>query len=139
ETIQARHRPVVIITSNKEKGNLPAPFLRRCIYYFIEFPGTEERLKEIVNAHYRIGREAVPSPELVSAAVNRFLAVRHDTDLHKKPGTSEFLDWLKALHSFGTARRSPADITAQAAIPYRELLFKLRIDWQRAAGNVGRE
>ena len=49
--ITATHSPIVIITSNKEKGNLPPPFLRRCVYYFIRFPDNEEVLKRIIDLH----------------------------------------------------------------------------------------
>jgi MoxR-like ATPase len=132
ETVTAQQKPIVIITSNKEKGNLPAPFLRRCIYYFIEFPGTLERLQAIVDEHYKAGEEPVPSPELVTAATERFLTVRQDGGLHKKPGTSEFLDWLRALHSFGAAPHAAQALETEGAIPYPELLYKLRMDWQRA-------
>jgi MoxR-like ATPase len=130
--IRAQHKPIVIITSNKEKGNLPAPFLRRCVYYFVQFPG-EAQLKQIVDAHYPASAKAPPpSPELVTAAVQRFLGVREDTSLHKKPGTSEFLDWLKALHGFKPPLQEPASLSDTGPVPYRELLFKLRADWQRA-------
>jgi MoxR-like ATPase len=130
--IQAQHKPIVIITSNKEKGNLPAPFLRRCVYYFVLFPG-EGQLKRIVDAHYPASEEVPsPSPELVTAAVQRFLEVRKDTSLHKKPGTSEFLDWLKALHGFKPPLQEPVSLSDAGSIPYRELLFKLRADWPRA-------
>ncbi len=129
ETIKARHKPVVIITSNKEKGNLPAPFLRRCIYYFVEFPG-RERLEEIVDAHYAARGVTKPGPDLVEAAVSRFLTTREDDSLYKKPGTSEFLDWMEALRNF-TPRPYRSTGLAEGPLPYPELLFKLRPDWQR--------
>ena len=72
--IKAHHQPIVIITSNKEKGNLPAPFLRRCVYYFVKFPDSAERLQEIVKRHYRAQEPGqVPAPALVETAANRFL------------------------------------------------------------------
>jgi len=134
--VQAKHPPIVIITSNKEKGNLPAPFLRRCIYYYIEFPS--DRLKEIVDAHYaaRAKEEKIAAPpgDLVEAASERFLRIRDKGDLYKKPGTSEFLDWLEALRGF----RELKDVVQllrdpDAKLIYPELLFKLRADWQRYA------
>lgn len=132
EKIVAKHHPIVIITSNKEKGNLPAPFLRRCIYYFVEFP-REEELKKIVDKHYQSFQTAFPSSDsdLVTTAIQRFLQVRGDTSLHKKPGTSEFLDWLKALHSFELPAQKPVPLTKEGKVPYPELLFKLRADWQQ--------
>jgi MoxR-like ATPase len=144
--VQARHPPIVIITSNKEKGNLPSPFLRRCIYSFIQFPADPARLKEILAAHETVG--AVPgqppaaNDALVDAAVERFLDLRGHDDLFKKPGTSELLDWLRAL-ARDAARRvatggDPAALVAMlrdsaARLPYPEVLFKLRADWQRYA------
>lgn len=136
--VEAKHAPIIIITSNKEKGNLPAPFLRRCIYFYIEFPSTLERLKAIVDAHYslRKARDAVepPAAALVKAACARFLAVRGKGDLYRKPGTSEFLDWLEALRGFqdlpGLMEILNSD---EANLPYPELLFKIRDDWWRHA------
>jgi MoxR-like ATPase len=136
--IQAKHPPIVIITSNKEKGNLPAPFLRRCIYYYIEFPSDPLRLKAIVDAHYEARKEQedtpAPAANLVDAAARRFLDIRAKGDLYKKPGTSEFLDWLEALRGF----RDLKDLASllgdpNAKLIYPELLFKLRTDWQRYA------
>ncbi len=131
EKVAATHKPIVIITSNKEKGNLPAPFLRRCVYYFIEFP--KDRLEEIVDIHYRVRETSPPSTELVGKAVERFLGVREDSGLFKKPGTSEFLDWLAALSHFESTSEAVAQLAKEKLIPYRELLFKLRADWQKYA------
>lgn len=128
----AKHPPIVIVTSNKEKGNLPAPFLRRCLYYFIEFPNKAEQLKQIASAH----REAVgtSSSELVDAAADRFLQIRGRESLFKKPGTSEFLDWLQALTQFEDQPYSAKKLVEEQTVPYRELLFKLRADWRNSAG-----
>lgn len=135
ELIRARHKPIVIITSNKEKGNLPAPFLRRCIYYFVNFPDKDDQLKKIVEAHYQTRPESArPAAELVAAAIQRFQEMRAEgTGLHKKPGTSEFLDWLEALHNFETPRRHRPKVLPEGPIPYPGLLFKLRADWRRYA------
>ena len=131
--IIAKHPPIVIITSNKEKGNLPEPFLRRCVYFYIEFPADKERLKDIIKAHYSIKKsgEAItpPTDELTDAACERFLAIRNKGDLYKKPGTSEFLDWLKAMSSFGKL----SGLSGEAKLPYPELLFKIHADWDRYA------
>jgi MoxR-like ATPase len=124
---------MVIITSNKEKGNLPAPFLRRCVYYYVEFP-SDEQLSEIVEVHYRMRQESSPSSTLLGNAIQRFLDVRKDSGLHKMPGTSEFLDWLRALHRFEPPVPGKAALLDDGGdLPYRELLFKLRADWQRYA------
>ena len=131
-TVRASHDclPIVIITSNKEKGNLPLPFLRRCLYYFIDFPDNEERLKAIVEAHFG-GQAKSPSGDLVTAAVRRFLSLRADPSLYKKPGTSELLDWITALHHFRPT--APQLLEAASPPPFRELLLKLRVDWQKYA------
>jgi len=134
ETIQANpnSQPIVIITSNKEKGNLPAPFLRRCVYYYVKFPDSPTRLQSIVEAHYQQQTvTAAPAGELVDLAANRFLEIRKDDGLFKKPGTSEFLDWLDALQHFEKKPWTAAKLKAAKTLPYRELLFKLRADWQK--------
>ena len=128
ETVQAHHKPIVIVTSNKEKGNLPAPFLRRCIYFFIRFP--MDRLKEIVDVHYRDAEVSPTFDDLVEATIHRFLEIRGDTGLFKKPGTSEFLDWLEALRGFNIPGQAAPGLTAEGPVPYPGLLFKLRADWQ---------
>lgn len=138
KAIKAKHQPIVIITSNKEKGNLPAPFLRRCLYFYMRFPNTARELQAIVSKHYEAKQEIAPEEDLVQAATERFIKVREDAGLFKLPGTSELLDWLKALHSF-----DETDFIAQLTneenekyIPYRELLFKLRQDWQKYSGSA---
>jgi MoxR-like ATPase len=126
-------RPIVIITSNKEKGNLPAPFLRRCVYFYLPFPDTVDRLKEIVATHYRDRQDQAPSNELLSAAATGFLEIRARDDLHKKPSTSEFLDWIEALRGFEsspyTATRLKNEL--KESPPFPELLLKLRSDLAR--------
>jgi MoxR-like ATPase len=121
--------PIVFITSNKEKGNLPAPFLRRCLYHFIEFP--VEQLREIVVAHYpHLADKA--HEELVGEALKRFKEVRDRTDLYKKPGTSELLDWFAVLSGFKGRTYPHADLADRAKpMPFPEVLFKVKADWQR--------
>ncbi|MHC5717041.1 MAG: AAA family ATPase [Nostoc sp.] len=133
ETIRANHKPIVIITSNKEKGNLPAPFLRRCLYHYVDFPNDEQRLQEIVEKHYQIREETPPPDDLIKNAIKRFLDVWKEGGLFKKPGTSEFLDWLKALHTFESKPYSAAKLKKDDLLPYRELLFKLQQDWKKYA------
>jgi MoxR-like ATPase len=90
ETIRARHRPVVIITSNNEK-ELPDAFLRRCFFHFIRFPDTET-LKAIVDVHFPRIKE-----HLLAEALSQFMQLRETPGLKKKPSTSELLDWLRLL------------------------------------------
>ncbi len=90
ETIQAKHRPVVIITSNNEK-ELPDAFLRRCFFHYIRFPDADT-LKAIVEVHYPGIKQ-----RLVEEALRIFFEVREVPGLKKKPSTSELLDWLKLL------------------------------------------
>ncbi|MFK7879363.1 AAA family ATPase [Roseobacter sp.] len=90
ETIKARHRPVVIITSNNEK-ELPDAFLRRCFFHYIRFPEIET-LRQIVEVHFPGIKEA-----LLTTALTQFYDVREQAGLKKKPSTSEVLDWLKLL------------------------------------------
>ena len=89
-TVAARHRPVVIITSNNEK-ELPDAFLRRCFFHYIRFPD-RETMDRIVEAHYPGLRK-----DLAREALNVFFQVRDVPGLKKKPATSELLDWLKLL------------------------------------------
>jgi MoxR-like ATPase len=90
QTISAKHRPIVIITSNNEK-ELPDAFLRRCFFHYIQFPDTEI-LKCIVDVHFPNIK-----PDLVHAALQQFFEIRETPGLKKKPSTSEVLDWLKLL------------------------------------------
>ena len=90
ELVKARHRPIVVITSNNEK-ELPDAFLRRCFFHFIRFPDAET-MTRIVAVHYpQLKRE------LLSEALNAFYKLREVPGLKKKPSTSELLDWLKLL------------------------------------------
>lgn len=90
ETIRARHRPLVIITSNNEK-ELPDAFLRRCFFHYIRFPDAET-MQRIVDVHY-----PGIKPTLVKAALDAFYEMRNLPGLKKKPSTSELIDWLKLL------------------------------------------
>ena len=90
ETIKARQRPIVIITSNNEK-ELPDAFLRRCFFHYIRFPEMET-LKKIVEVHHPGIKE-----QLLTTALTQFYEIRDQQGLKKKPSTSEVLDWLKLL------------------------------------------
>jgi len=90
ETIKARQRPVVMITSNNEK-ELPDAFLRRCFFHYIKFP-ERETMQKIVDVHFPNIKQ-----KLVAEALNIFYQIRDVPGLKKKPSTSELLDWLKLL------------------------------------------
>jgi len=90
ETIRAAHRPVVIITSNNEKG-LPDAFLRRCFFHYIRFPDIDT-MRSIVEVHF-----PGLKPALLTAALTQFYELRDMPGLKKKPSTSEVLDWLRLL------------------------------------------
>ena len=109
ETIRARHRPVVVITSNNEK-ELPDAFLRRCFFHYIRFPDMET-MKRIVAVHHPGIKDA-----LLTTALTQFYEVREQAGLKKKPSTSEVLDWLKLLLAEDL---SPEDLRADpsSALP----------------------
>jgi MoxR-like ATPase len=90
EMVRAKHRPVVIITSNNEK-ELPDAFLRRCFFHYIRFPDAET-LSAIVRVHYPDIKD-----QLLTAALTQFYELREVPGLKKKPSTSEVLDWLRLL------------------------------------------
>ncbi len=93
-TVKAKHRPIVIITSNAEK-ELPDAFLRRCIFHYIDFPD-EQLMEQIVRVHY-------PDVEqkLLQEAMDVFYEIRSYRDIRKKPSTSELIDWINALQLGG--------------------------------------
>ena len=90
QTVSAKQRPVVIITSNNEK-ELPDAFLRRCFFHYIKFPD-EATLRAIIDVHHPGIKDS-----LLTAALTRFYEIRDTNGLKKKPSTSEVLDWLKLL------------------------------------------
>jgi MoxR-like ATPase len=90
ETIRAKHRPVVIITSNNEK-ELPDAFLRRCFFHYIRFPDMDT-MRRIVEVHHPGIKD-----QLLTTALTQFYEIREMAGLKKKPSTSEVLDWLKLL------------------------------------------
>lgn len=135
ETVTARQRPVVIITSNAEK-ELPDAFLRRCIFHYIAFPD-EALMTDIVRVHFPdLDRR------LLAEALKAFYWLRELSGLQKKPATSELLDWLQALVIGGV----PYDqITAE--IPFMGVLLKKnqdldvalrRLQMQKGAVHAGR-
>jgi len=110
ETIRAKHRPLVIITSNNEK-ELPDAFLRRCFFHYIKFPDAET-MQAIVDVHY-----PGIKPVLVKAALDAFYEMRNLPGLKKKPSTSELIDWLKLLLAEDIPPESLRSQDKNAAIP----------------------
>jgi len=90
QLIKAKHRPIIIITSNNEK-ELPDAFLRRCFFHYIQFPDAEE-MRKIIDVHFPNIKKL-----LLSQALESFFDLREIPGLKKKPSTSELLDWLKLL------------------------------------------
>ena len=101
--VKARHRPLVIITSNNEK-ELPDAFLRRCFFHYIRFPD-KETMEKIVRVHFPALKKA-----LLKEALEAFFEIRDVPGLKKKPTTSELLDWLKLLMAEDI---SPETLTSQ--------------------------
>lgn len=116
ERISAKHRPIVIITSNAEK-ELPDAFLRRCVFHYIEFPH-RDLMSEIVGVHH-----PTLADELLEHALNRFYELRKIDTLRKKPSTSELIDWLQALVAAGVTPEQLED-----AIPFLGVLMKKESD-----------
>ncbi|HKL69712.1 MoxR family ATPase [Salibaculum sp.] len=105
QTVRARQRPIVIITSNNEK-DLPDAFLRRCFFHYIRFPDMET-LKRIVAVHHPGIKD-----RLLTTALTQFYEIRDQAGLKKKPSTSEVLDWLKLLLAEDL---DPADLARDGA------------------------
>lgn len=112
ETIKAKTRPIVIITSNAEK-ELPDAFLRRCVFHYITFPEPAQ-MDEIVRAHFEEIDE-----NLLKHAMDTFYWIRTLKDVRKKPSTSELIDWLRALVLGGV---DPEKI--RTTTPYLGVLIK---------------
>ena len=110
ERIEAKERPIVVITSNNEK-ELPDAFLRRCFFHYIKFPD-RETMAEIIEVHYPGIQKA-----LVKKAMNVFYEIREVPGLKKKPSTSELLDWLKLLLNEDMPLEVLQDANPNSAIP----------------------
>lgn len=111
-TVKAKHRPIVIITSNAEK-ELPDAFLRRCIFHYIDFPN-EALMEEIIKTHYPNVEE-----NLMKNAMQVFYDIRTLRDVRKKPSTSELIDWINALQIGGIS----AD-TLREKLPFLGVVVK---------------
>ena len=110
QTVSARQRPIVLITSNNEK-ELPDAFLRRCFFHFIRFPD-RETMERIVQTHYPDIRQ-----DLAREALTAFFQIREVGELKKKPATSELLDWLKLLMIEDMPAEALRTSDAKVAIP----------------------
>ena len=125
-TVKAKHRPIVIITSNAEK-ELPDAFLRRCIFHYIDFP-SQELMEEIVRVHFPDVEE-----HLLKNAMEVFYNIRSIRDIRKKPSTSELIDWVNALQIGGIS----AD-RIRSALPFIGVVVKKDEDLElvRHGGNL---
>lgn len=123
-TVKAKHRPIVLITSNAEK-ELPDAFLRRCIFHYIDFPD-EKLMEEIVRVHYPDVEE-----HLLQSAMEVFYQIRELRDIRKKPSTSELIDWINALMLGGI----PAD-TIKSALPFIGVVVKKDEDLETVRHNA---
>ncbi|MCR5503399.1 MAG: MoxR family ATPase [Lachnospiraceae bacterium] len=124
ETIRAKQRPVVIITSNAEK-ELPDAFLRRCIFHYIDFPD-ETLMEEIVRVHYPDVDE-----HILKNAMDVFYEIRSMKDIRKKPSTSELIDWINALQIGGI----PAS-EIKSRLPFVGVIVKKDEDLEIVKGHV---
>ena len=126
ETISARHRPVIIITSNAKK-DLSDPFLGRCNFHHIAFPD-EEMMRRIVTVHFpQVGRD------LSEACIAAFYRLRDLEGVEKKPATRELLNWLRALQTDPDFR---AESLQQGVPPYLGILFKKSPDLERVMAQL---
>ena len=110
ETIRAKHRPLVFITSNNEK-ELPDAFLRRCFFHYIRFPEAET-LRRIVDLHFPGLKQ-----DLLAAALKSFQDIRNLPGLKKKPSTSELIDWLRLLLAEDIGAEALQTADQKVAIP----------------------
>ncbi|MCP4698521.1 MAG: MoxR family ATPase [Gammaproteobacteria bacterium] len=122
--------PLIIITSNREK-ELPKPFLRRCLFYYIEFP-KQPKLEDILKIHFEKDKEDSLSP-LFAAALEKFWELRYQEKFkwRKRPGTSEFLDWVQILEhkaEQGKINEEKLRDTDTDMLPYLETLVKTQAD-----------
>lgn len=126
KTYQTSHPPVIIITSNDER-ELPDAFLRRCLFYYIDFPD-KEMLMEIV----RVNTPGLDLNEpLVGLAVDRLNEIRQIEDFRKAPATSELIDWVRILHYWGVEVEALGQDRGLTELPLWEVLFKDQQDLQQ--------
>jgi MoxR-like ATPase len=118
---KARHRPIVVITSNSEK-ELPDAFLRRCLFHYIEFPDPG-MMQKIADVHFPNLRHS-----LISQIIARFYFVRQKQELKKRPSTSELLDWIQAVTAGGITEEE-----LDRRLPFLGVLLKTEEDVNRFA------
>ncbi len=112
ETITARHRPVLVVTSNNEK-ELPDAFLRRCVFHYIAFPD-RDLMADIVRVHHPEVED-----ELLRQVMIAFYWLREQTEMRKRPSTSELIDWIAALRRAGVS-----SVTMEEKLPFLGVLLK---------------
>jgi MoxR-like ATPase len=127
ETITAKHRPIVIISSNAEK-ELPDAFLRRCIFHYIEFPDTAQ-MEKIIRVHFPDIQN-----NMLREAMKAFYLLREIDELKKKPSTSELIDWIRALIAGGI----PHDKVTKE-VPFAGTLLKKETDYEYFTTRMGRK
>jgi len=118
---RAKHRPIVVITSNSEK-ELPDAFLRRCLFHYIEFP-SPAMMEKIARVHFPDLRH-----NLLSQIVARFYFIRQKPDLKKRPSTSELLDWVQAIVAGGIGEQE-----LNKRLPFLGVLLKTEEDVSRVS------
>ena len=128
KTIRARHRPVIIVTSNAKK-DLSDPFLGRCNFHHIAFPDPK-MMRRIIRVHF----PEIDS-QLLEGAVESFYRLREIDGVEKKPATRELINWIRALQA--DADFHPKNL-AKGELPYLGVLFKKSGDTERAAAVVNR-
>jgi MoxR-like ATPase len=128
KTVQAKHRPVIIITSNAKK-DLSDPFLGRCNFHHIAFP-EPKMMRNIIRVHF-----PEIDQELLTQALSTFYRLRDLRDVEKKPATRELLNWLRALQA--DPDFNPVHLK-EGQLPFLGVLFKKSGDYQRASGAGGR-
>ena len=121
EHIKAKHRPIVVITSNSEK-ELPDAFLRRCLFHYIEFPDSS-MMEKIARVHFPNLRH-----NLLTQIVARFYFIRQKHELKKRPSTSELLDWIQAILAGGITEEE-----LSKRLPFLGVLLKTEEDVARVA------
>jgi MoxR-like ATPase len=126
DEVSAKHRPVVVITSNNEK-ELPDAFLRRCVFHFIDFPDAE-LMRRIVDVHHP-GLDTA----LAEQALKIFYELRGFTRLRKRPSTSELIDWISVLKAQGIH-----DLKLEEQLPFLGALLKKEQDLVSVAEAFGR-
>jgi len=128
KTFKAKHRPVIIITSNAKK-DLSDPFLGRCNFHHIAFP-TPELMREIIGVHF-----AGLDRDLAKACIDTFYRLREIPGVEKKPATRELINWIRALRCDPDFKPSRL---GKGEIPYLGVLFKKSMDFMVATQNLAR-